>query len=150
MRGAGRWCGRCSYLMGYNRNMARPIRQRLAWALALWLMVAPVGMVLGCWYACNEEATSCCQSLPTADSLMAADSDECPNCRVCHPEGTPPSNLSKQPVPFIPLIASLTAEGAVLTLGEGKPLGYTEPAPIAYLFALPSQAPRAPPVMLSR
>jgi len=150
MRGAGRRCGRCSYLMGYNRIMARPIRQRLAWALALWLMVAPAGMVLGCWYACNEEATSCCQSLPTADSLMTADSDECPNCKVCHPQMPQPSDLSKPPLPLIPLIASLTAEGAVLTLGEGKPLGYTEPAPIAYLFALPSQAPRAPPVMLSR
>jgi hypothetical protein len=134
--------------MGYNKSIARLIQQWVAWALALWLIVAPVGIVLGCWLACNEGATSCCQSLPP-DSLVASNSDGCLNCRVCHPQMPQPSDLSKPPLPFIPLIASLTAEGAVLTLGEGKPLGYTEPAPIAYLFALPSQAPRAPPVMLS-
>jgi heme A synthase len=47
--------------MGYNKSIARLIQQWVAWALALWLIVAPAGIVLGCWLACNEGATSCCQ-----------------------------------------------------------------------------------------
>jgi|GEM_PF-1169217 len=136
--------------MGYNQNMARPIRQWVAWTLALWMMVAPVGIVLGCWYACDQQTPSCCRSLPTADSWTAPDSDGCPNCKVCHPQMPQPSDLSKQPLHLVPLIATLTAEGVFLTLGAGKPHSFGESALIAYLFALPSKAPRAPPVMPSR
>lgn len=125
--------------------MARPIRRWLTSALALWLIVAPAGMALGCWYACKLQEPPCCRSVPAADWLTAPDSDTCPNCAICHPQAPQLGDPPKKPMPFVPLMATLTGEGtAPMPVGQASPI-WTEPILAAHLHPLTPESPRAPP-----
>ncbi len=125
--------------------MQKPLLRWLAWVLALWLMGAPIAVVVGCLYACDLQETLCCRSEPASGSFATPDPDTCAGCGVCHPRTPQRGDLPHKLAPLISLTATLAAKPQILLPPAQFVLRWGE-APLKFpLCKHTLETPRAPP-----